>query len=153
MALPFARSWGALHAERARPTLLILVLSMGLVSAWVAWFFLASMTRSTTGALRGTTRRGTVLVTVAPEAAQEIQRGQTAVLHLHDTRAGQRYTLPGMVMAVTRQAEGVRVEVSLTPQAAARIRWHERITGHVEITVEQLAPAVVLMRTIGRFRG
>lgn len=153
MSLPFARSWGALHAERARPSLLILVVSMGLVSAWVAWFFLASMTRSATGQIIGTTRRGTVLATVAPEAAQEIQRGQAAVLHLHDTRVGQRHTLPGMVIAVTRQADGVRVEVSLTPQGAARIRWHERMTGQVEITVEQLSPAALLMRTIGRFRG
>jgi hypothetical protein len=149
MSLPFARTLRALEAERYRPSLLALLVSMGLVGLWATWFFLAPMTRTTTGPIVGTTRRGTVLTTLARDAAASIRRGQDAMLSLQGPQTHAVRRLPSTVLRVTYKGEEARVELSVEPSAAASFHRQEHLTGQAEFVIEHLSPAAFLARTTG----
>jgi hypothetical protein len=69
MSLSFARSTRALHADRERPTLTVLLFAILLLVLWSIWFFWAPITQYETGRLVGATRRG-MLVAVFPATAR-----------------------------------------------------------------------------------
>lgn len=151
MPLPFARSMRALHADSYRFSLAVLLGSIGLLTAWAAWFFLARITLYETGQIVGTTRQGTVVAALPSEASGKIRRGQLAVLHLQGPRADQSATLPGTVYNVTKKADQVRVELLVPQRLAAPMNWQDRMTGQVEIAVEHVSPATLLTQPTGQF--
>ena len=151
MPLPFVRSMRSLHADSYRFSLAVLIGSIGLLTAWAAWFFLARITLYETGQIVATTRRGTVVAELPSEASGKIRRGQLAVLRLPGPMGDQSGTLPGTVKDVTKKADQVRVELDVPHKIAAPINWRDRMTGQVEIAVDHVSPATLLTRPTGQF--
>lgn len=151
MSLPFSRSMRSLHADSSRFSLVMLIGSIGLLTAWAAWFFLARITLYETGQIVGTTRRGTVVAEIPSQASGQIRRGQRAILRLQGTMVDQSGTLLGTVKDVTKKGEQVRVELSVPQQIAAPINAQERMTGQVEIAVEHVSPATLFTQPTGQF--
>ena len=141
----------SLHADNYRFSLAVLIGSIGLLTAWAAWFFLARITLYETGQIVGTTRRGTVVAVFPSEAAGKIRPGQPAVLRLQGTMVDQSVTLPGTVKDVTQKADQVRVELYVLQKPAAPINWQDRMTGQVEIAVDHVSPATLLTPPTGQF--
>lgn len=151
MSLPFSRSMRSLHADSYRFSLVVFLGSIGLLTAWAAWFFLARMTLYETGQIVGTTRRGTVVAEFPAPASGKLRRGQPAVLHLQGTTVDQSGTLPGTVQDVTKKADQVRVELYVPQKIAAPINSQGRMTGQVEVAVEHVSPATLLTQPTGQF--
>lgn len=150
MSLPFSRSMRSLHADSYRFSLAMFIGSIGLLTAWAGWFFLARITLYETGQIVGTTRRGTVVVALPSEASGKLRRGQLAVMRLQGTSVDQGGTLPVTVQEVTKKAEQVRVELSVPHQMAAPINWKERMAGQVEIAVDHVSPATLFTQPTGQ---
>jgi hypothetical protein len=151
MSLPFSRSMRSLHADSYRFSLAVFIGSIGLLTAWAAWFFLARITLYETGQIVGTTRRGTVVAQLPAQAAEKIRRGQLAVVRLQGPLVDQSGTLPGTVQDVTKKADQVRVELYMPQKIAAPINSQERMAGQVEIAVEHVSPATLLTQPTGQF--
>jgi len=150
MSLPFARSMRSLQADNYRFSLALCLGSIGLLTAWAAWFFLAQIALYETGQIVGTTRRGTVVAQFPSPAAGQIRRGQSAILRLQGPLGDQSGTLPATVNDVTRRADQVRVELSVPQKMAAPINWQDRLTGQVEVVVDHVSPATLLTQPTGQ---
>lgn len=142
----------SLKADSYRPSLAGLIMATLLLTAWAAWFFLARITLQETGQIVGVTRQGTIAAQFPTEALAHIQRGQPAFLRLDAVTEDQAVPIPAMVVNVDRKAqeEQGQVEVFPLPEAAARMPLPDNLTGQVDVEVERLSPAALVVRTSGQ---
>ena len=149
MAIPFARSMRALHADNHFSTLIGLSVALVLLMVWAAWFFLAQIGLNTTGQIVTTTREGTIIAAFPAAARGAIRRGQQARLHPESGNTAEpSRPLSAIVMDVKPQAREnqVQVELYVLEDATARKRLQDGLGGHVEIAVAHVTPATLVMR-------
>ena len=152
MSIAFSRSMRSLRADRFRPALVGLLFAMVLLAVWAAWFFLARITLYETSKTVRVTKGGIVVTDFPPEALGRIQRGQRALLRLDGAIGDQTGTIPAIVTNVTSQGEEGQVRVELFALVdATPIPLQDGLTGQVEIEVEYVSPAVLVMRASGQF--
>jgi multidrug resistance efflux pump len=84
-----------------------------------------------------------------------LKSGQSARLRLDGFPWTQYGTLPAIVTDIdTEPKDGlIRVELSLTPRPTSRIPLDHGLTGSVEIEVDRVSPAVLVLRAAGQFLG
>lgn len=87
-----------------------------------------------------------------PAAVGRIRPGQPARLRLDGYPWIEYGTLRGRVEAIASEAEDglVRVECSLSDQPDSKIPVEHGLTGVLEVEVESVSPAALLLRTIGQ---
>lgn len=152
MSIPFSRSMRSLKADSYRPSLAGLLVAMLLLIAWSGWFFLARITLQETGQIVSATGRGTVIAQFPVETLGRIHRGQSALLRLDAVTEDEAVPIPAIVLDVakdTQEGQG-QVEVFPLPEAAARMPLQDNLTGRVEIEVERLSPAALVVRASGQ---
>lgn len=154
MAIPFSRSMRSLGADNFRFALVGLIVAIVLFTAWTIWFFLAQITLYETGQVVEVTREGLVVADFSSEALGRIRQGQFALLRFdvtddEDQEAG---AIPAVVMRITSQAQKDRGQVELfpLPEAASRMPFRENLKGRVDVEVEHLSPATLVMRASGQ---
>jgi hypothetical protein len=141
----------SLHTDSFRPMLVTLAIAITLVTAWLAWFFLARITIYEAGHIVGITPDGAVVADFPTATAEHIRVGQPAVLRLQGTQAGQNRAVPAVVSDVTpqRRADRVRVTLFALLEDNVPLVFPEGLAGNVEIEVEQVSPAEMITRNVG----
>ncbi len=151
MAIPFSRSTRALRTDSFRPSLAGLLFAMVLLGVWAAWFFLARITLYEASQTARITRGGMVLADFPPETLGRIRSGQLALLRLDGSIGDQVGTIPALVMDVVDQEERVRVELYALVDGPTLVLLREGLTGRVEVEVEHVSAATLVMRAPGQF--
>ena len=86
------------------------------------------------------------------DAFGRVQPGQTAILRLHGFPWTQYGSVAATVDRVASEAlsEGVRVEFSIQADDATRIPLQHGLPGSVEVEVERMSPAMLVLQAAGR---
>jgi len=139
----------SLQRDSFRLSLVALVVTILLLLAWSAWFFLAKVPLYEISRQFEVQRDGSLAVTFSPQALARIRPGQSAVLRLAETAEEQgTQTLSALVMNTpttgsrTNQVEVHVFSPELLPPGLA---------GEVRVEVEHVSPARLVMRSAGRF--
>ncbi len=165
MSTAFSRTMRSLDADDFRSSVVGLALVTVLMVGWFAWFVLArvALYEVSDSARLQMDERGTVaqrgelkVVAGFPAAALgRVQPGQTARLHLDGFPGTQNEGIAATVATVTSapQNGGVYVELAIQPDLAAAIRLQGGLMGAVEVEVERVSPATLVLRAVGQRVG
>jgi hypothetical protein len=158
MSAPFGQSMRSLAADGARGAIVATWIAIALLAAWASWFLLAEVTVREAGTARIDAHDGAVHVVaeLAPEdALGRIWPGQPGQLRLAAFPWTQYGTVPVEVSTIAGEAKDgrVRIELAIRPGYDARIPLAHDLPGTVEIEVERLSPAALVLRAAGRFLG
>lgn len=153
MSLQFSRSMRVLRLDSYRVARLGLVVAGLLMAALIGWFFLARVTLYEVSAAiePGTARMGTETQMVAEfpkEALTRIRAGQSAWLRLDGAADQQAVRLPALIYEVPPGGSKV-IFVVLSPGFSAAAGG-ERLKGRLEVEVERVTPAQLVMRSSGQ---
>jgi len=87
-----------------------------------------------------------------PDALGRIQPGQYARLRLEGFPWTQFGSVPAMVTGVASEVRDgrIRVELAVNPVSAPRIHLQHGLPGTVEVEVERISPASLVLRMVGR---
>ena len=150
MSIAFSRSMRSLQADSFRTALVALLVAMVFLIAWTAWFFLARITLYETSQAVSMTKRGMVVADFPPETLGRIQPGQPALLRFGGAARDQTGTIPAIVMNVIDQTPEGRVRVELVALGVVA-PYQDGLPSQVEIEVEHISPATLVMRASGQF--
>jgi multidrug resistance efflux pump len=162
MSIVFPRSMRSLNADSFRGSILGLFLVAALLVAWFAWFFLAQVAvyevadtaRLEVDTLGRVGPRGgfKVVADFPPAALGRIQPGQPARLRLHGFPWTQYGSVPGAVARVEDEIQdgSLRVELALHPDPASAIPLQEGLLGSIEVEVDHVSPARLVLRAAGQ---
>jgi hypothetical protein len=142
----------SLDIDRFRPSLIGLLSAIVLLTAWLAWFFLASVGLYEVSQSAQVTGAGMIVADFPLETRSRIWPGQPALFRPASAIGDLPQTIPAMVMAVTRPADREQVQVKLVALADAKtpISLPEGFTGQIEIEVKRVSPATLVRYTTGQ---
>lgn len=151
MAVPFPRATRALSADRFVYTLVGLAIAGILLMSWSIWFFGAKIkfTETSEDVWLG---EGEMLVAAFPnDKLNRISRGQHARFFPKDSTIGKRGGLSAVVAEVHRSEATEKGQVSFIVIADRETTalLPDELSGRVEVEIEQLSPAQLLMRSSG----
>jgi hypothetical protein len=153
MAIPFSRSMRSLKADRFRTSLVGLSVGMLVLAAWLGWFFFARITLYETSPNATLSTSGEIAADFAPTALGRVTAGKAAIMRLNTGPGGSPQTIPAIVMEVKDESKQGRVRVELyalePPQEVAA--GQATLTGQVDVEVERISPAVLVLRASGQF--
>ncbi len=136
MPIAFSRSLRSLHADgRSRRGVWILLLPLLVLCAWTAWFLGARVARFETSVQAHVEPSGILVATFTPSALAKIRVGQAGHLQTSAT------SVPVHVSRVAANVE-LTIDRGATPLAPGP-------AGTVEVQVESLSPAALLLRAAG----
>ena len=150
MANSFARSTRSLQNSNFYRSLVSLIIVVGLLGLWLAWFFLAQVTLYEISEPSQISISEIIEVNFSSQAQGRLQRGQMAFLKLDGHIGAEVGPIPSMILEVDNQPEAGQVQTTmlvlwpLVPTVPAQ----ENLTGQIEVEVEHLSPARLIMRTI-----
>ena len=140
---PFSRTLRSLDADGFGPSLVAIILAMLLLLSWGMWFFFANIPLTEVSQNIEITQSETMIATYSPEAVTHLQEGQDAYVRLEGLWSE---TLPAIVMSVNY--EKGQVELFAEEDLSYVDGVQERVD-YVEIEVEQVSPATLVMRASG----
>ncbi len=153
MSISFSRSMRSLNADSLRPSLVGLVVAILLLVAWATWFFLAQITLYETGQIVDQTRDGTIVANFPPEAQGRIYQGQSALLRFDAAPESQTGPISAIVTDVANSVQEGQLQVelfALPDDTASQAPLQNGLTGQVEIEIEHISPATLVMRSSGQ---
>lgn len=141
----------SLQADDFRLSLLGILIAVILLLAWAGWFFLARITFYETGQIVRVNRDGTIVADFGPGALGRLQRGQPAQLTFDNVSGDLAQTSPSIVIGVANQSQENRVQAELyiLGDAIALAYLYDDLTGQVEVEVERISPATLVLRAAG----
>lgn len=142
---PFSRTMRSLDADRFGPSLVALIFAMILLLLWCAWFFLARIPITEVSQSVEIAPGQKVVASFSPKALGRLQEGQPAYLRLEGLWP---QTVPAIIMQINYQ----RGQVELF--AEEDLSFVDGVTEeveHVEIEIENISPAALVMRASGLF--
>jgi hypothetical protein len=148
MSLQFSRSIRSLRIDSFRASRIGLLLGLLIMSALIAWFFFAKVTLYETSASISFTENGRLMAVFTPEAIKRIQPGQSAILRLSPGADQSSINASALVYGVETEQNNVELLV-MTPGLSAEIP-KEKLSGQVEVEVEYITPAKLVLRTSGK---
>lgn len=153
--MPFAQTTRSLDADTGTVTLIgvaVFGLLLALILLWAfAARFMVYATSEPTKILLGET----IVAHFPTEEGERLQVGQPALIYLDESTVSGVQTLQGQVFDVMATANGVEAEV------VPDIEWiddndpaildlfYTPVSGHVDVQVEAISPATLLLRTTG----
>jgi hypothetical protein len=151
MPTPFTNTLRSLNADRFHASLIGLGVALVLLIAWGSWFFLARMTIYEVSTSALVASDGFVIADFPMAKPGRIRRGQAAWLFPVLDGAKQAGSVPAVVIDIIRSPSVEPARVRLFPvhdrdlsevlPAGQKVR--------VEIEVEYVSPAVLVLRTSG----
>lgn len=153
LSLQFSRSIRVLRLDTFRAARLGLALGALLMLALIVWFFLArvALYEVSTSIQSSTVKLGSetqMTATFSDEAIGRIRSGQSAWLRLESGADGQPMRLPALIYDVPPEGSKV-VFVVLAPDTPGDLNA-ERLKGRLEVQVESVTPAQLVLRSSGR---
>jgi hypothetical protein len=141
----------SLNADSFRPSLIGLILAMILLTAWLAWFFLARIGLYEVSQTMQVTADGIVVADFSPESKDRIWPGQPALIHLDSPPEDLPGTFPALVMDVTQPSQQ-QMQTELIALAAPDkpILLPQGLRGRVEVEVERVSPATLVVHATGQ---
>lgn len=137
----------SLRTDSFRAARVGLILAIVIMFLLILWFFLARVTLYEVSSSVEFTHEGRVVALFQPGAMSRIRSGQSAILRLDAGPDRQTVTVPALVVGVEQGGEKVEMLVFITDIADQLMEG--KIAGQVEIEVEQITPAELVLRTSG----
>lgn len=152
MSIPFSQTMRSLETDTTRSRVVWLIVIALLLGSWLAWSLLSRVTLYEVTRQASLTGATTVVAQFSPSVQGRIQPGQIARLRLDSYPWLQYGSVPAVVTTVPRTPRDGWLEVRLTIQEepAPPISLDYGMTGVVEVAVEQVSPAELLLRAAGR---
>ncbi len=156
--MPFVRSIHSLESDHFRRTIVLLLITSALLIAWASWMVLAQVplyAATQTAQLMVNQEDVTqfnIVASFEPAIALgRIYPGQPATMRLDGFPWAQYGTIQATVQRVATAIEHGRVQVELTINANPRsqVPLQQGLPGDVEIEVERISPALLLLRAAG----
>ncbi len=135
---PFSRTTRSLHSDSFGPSLMMLVLAVLLLLAWNAWFFFAQVSLTQISQTASVVKVNIVEARFPPEQLARMRRGQAAFIYLE----GQAVPIEANVSDVWQED----VQLLLKDDEILTIG---KLNGHVEVEVESVSPATLVLRAAG----
>lgn len=153
MSTSFSRSIRSIESDSYRVSLTSLSLAMLLLLVWLLWFFLARVTIYEMSTTATFTNEETVVASYPPESYGRIKQGQKALLYIDDMIGTASGTIPAVVTEVHARSSKERIHVTIYPlfQEPMPTQPLNDTDVTVRIESEYVAPAVLVMRTVGIF--
>lgn len=149
MSLTFSRSIRSLRIDSFRASRLGLLLAVGLMAALLAWFFLARVTLYEVSNTVQVMENGMLQVAFSTEARNRLRMGQEAVVRINPGADQSAITLPAMVYDIP--SDGSDAQLYLLTNDLPPGGLQGKLNGQVEVAVERLTPAELLLRTSGKY--
>ena len=152
MSIPFSQTMRSLKTDTARTRLIWLIVIALLLVVWLAWGLLSRVTLYEVTDQASLTGSSTVVAQFSPAVQGRIQPGQTVRLRLDSYPWLQYGVVPAVVTTVPRTPRDgwLEVRLSIPEEPVPPITLDFGMTGVVEIAVEQVSPAELLLRAAGR---
>ena len=119
--------------------------------ALVLWFFLARVTLYEISDKLELSQDGRVSAEFSSEAIGRIQTGQSAILRINPGPEQPGLNLPALVVNVDQKGNRAQFLImvpDLSPQSLG-----EKISGQVQVEVEYVTPAELVLRSSGKYLG
>lgn len=142
MATSFPRTLRSIRNDGYHVSLLSLAIAGVILAAWLVWFFIAPLPHYVSSSQISVNRDGTLQVQFPEAALERIKPGQNAQLRQKDTQTD----IPAIVSKIDRAETGGTVKIFLLYEEPLK----SLPQGEVLIEVEQLTPASMLIRMLGR---
>lgn len=155
MSTAFSRSTRSLDADNSAHSVFGLILIVAILGAWIAWFLLA---RVSVYEVTNTARLHSKIKIVAefpPSTLGRIRPGQPAELRLDGFPWTKYGTVSASVTSVRSNiSEGsVVVEFVVHPDATSRIPLQRGLQGILEVEVDRVSPAELVISATGQRLG
>ena len=148
MSLQFSRSLRILRVDTFRAARIGMLFAILLMAGLLAWFFLAKVTlyeNSTSFKFRDD---GRIQASFSEEGLQRIRMGQAALVRLNMGPDQQQVTLPAAVYDLPQGSDQVEL-VAMTNEIPSEA-LSGKASGRVEVEVESLTPAQLVIRATGK---
>jgi hypothetical protein len=139
----------SLRLDSFRATRIGLVLAVVIMLALIVWFFMAKVTLYEVTTSLDRNADGKLMATFPKEARARLRPGMPAILRLPQSPDQPAMTIPAVVFDLPR--EGEQVEIMILPGEAPLDAQQGKLTGQVEVEVEYVTPAELVLRTSGKF--
>lgn len=151
MSTAFPGSMRSLVADSFRRPALILLLAAALLAAWAAWLGFARITLYEVSTTARLIDEAQIVAEFPPSALMRIRAGQRAYLRLDGFPASQYEPVAATVVSVLPDTRSGQVKVRLVtnPDPASPIPLRGGFAGVIEVEVEQVSPAVLVLRAAG----
>jgi len=149
VSIQFSRSVRALRLDSFRATRIGLVIAVLIMLALILWFFQAKVTLYEVSTTLETKPDGMILATFPSEARTRLRPGMPAILRLPQGADQPSMTLPAVVWNLSSENE--QVEILLLTGGEALGSQQGKLTGQVDVEIEYITPAALVLRTSGKF--
>ena len=152
MSISFSQTMRSLETDTARTRVVWLFVIALLLGVWLAWGFWSRVTLYEVAHQASLTGGTTVVARFSPAIQGRIQPGQMARLRLDSYPWLQYGSVPAVVTTVPRTPRDgwLEVRLNISAEPAPPITLDYGMTGAVEVAVEQVSPAELLLRAAGR---
>lgn len=152
MSISFTQSMQSLQADHGRFSLWGLGVAALLLCSWFFWFLTPSLTVYANGHLTQLTRSGDLVATLSAQEGLNLRAGQTAHVYPPGVTTPQQ-SLPATVLDVTTPAQGNQLQMRLYLRDDTEIESYfpGGVSGEVQVEVETISPAVLLLQTLGQW--
>jgi hypothetical protein len=154
MSIPFTQSMHSLHVDHGRFSLLSVSVAIVLVLLWGLWFFIPSVTIYATGNLVKINRDGNLVAQFASHDRDRLQPGQAAKIRLPTAQPKQGASLSATLLEIAPTEADDHIEVILYSTSYDTNDMKLLVPGNssqVEVEVETISPALLLMRVSGQY--
>jgi hypothetical protein len=143
----------SLKADGFRTSLFLLVGAMVVLAAWLGWFLFARITLYETCPNATLSASGEIVADFAPTALGRVTGGKAALMRLNTGPGGSPQSIPAIVMEVKDESKQGRVRVVLLALESPReiAAGQTNLIGPVDVEVERISPAVLVLRVSGQF--
>jgi len=157
MAVPFAQTTRSLSADRGMAMLTLLGLLSLLLLVWLVWAFTSRFSVYAVSETTPIRLDDTIAATFPGGTAEQLRIGQKALVYLDAPPLSETVIVPAHVIDVVDSSSGVLVELapdfrqieSGPVSSEVLAAFSMPVSGHVEIEVERLSPALLILRSAG----
>jgi len=136
----------SLNGNRTRSWLLVLIFALSLLVTWWLWFFFAQITFTEVSQSARVVSGNIIVADFDEKALAKIRLGQAAFVYIDDG-VGR----PGTISAVVADVDSEEREIQFLVNVETISK--EELTGQVEVEVEHLSPARLVLRASGLLKS
>jgi hypothetical protein len=154
MSSPFSRTIRSLHADSFLSVLIGVTIALVILITWGIWFFFAQVTMYEKSQSARIIDGEIVVAEFPTQLLHSIQPKRPARLYLDGAIGQQVGIISAIVTDVTNPSQTEptgQVKLFAFVDINSPIRLQKELTGQVEIEVEHLSPAQLVMRVSGLF--